>query len=282
MDATAAGRFLRDRREALQPEDVGLRRGGRRRRTSGLRRDEVAQLADMSSDYLARLERGDGPQPSEQIIAALARALRLTIDERDHLLLLTGYPQPTRERGSTHVSPGLLRILDALESNPAQVMGPIGDTLAQNSTAIALFGDETRYRGPARSAAYRWFSDTAARSLYRPEDHDQHSRITVSQLRGTIAHLGPHSPPAALAQQLYQHNPEFAHFWDLLEIGLRFSEEKHLLHPEVGPISLHCQTVFDPDQHQTLLVFTATPGSQSAEKLQLLTVLGATHLGSDP
>lgn len=277
MDQHALGAFIRSRREALQPEDVGLRRGPRRR-TSGLRREEVAGISDMSADYLARLERGDGPQPSEQIVNALARGLRMTVDERNHLLLLAGHTPPTATQVDELVSPGLLRILDSLTATPAQVLGPLGETLAQNATAVALFGDETRFTGPARSAPYRWFTQPSARDLYPLEDHDHQSRVQVSQLQYTAALLGPKSRTAKLVAELQRRSPEFAALWEERQIGLRHSEEKRFLHPEVGPISLHCQTILDIDQHQTLLVLTATPGSDSAEKLRLLNVVGTYNL----
>ena len=147
MDQIEVGRFIRTRREAMQPEDVGLRRGSRRR-SIGLRREEVADLADMSADYLSRLERGAGPQPSAQMINALARGLRLTVYERDHLLLLAGHRSSARPGSSTHVNPGLMRILDRLIDTPAQVMGLLGETIAQNPTAVALLGDETHHSRP--------------------------------------------------------------------------------------------------------------------------------------
>lgn len=116
--------LLRTRREALQPEDVGLPRGPRRR-TSGLRREEVAELSGMSTDYYARLERGSGPQPSEQMAAAIARGLRLSLAERDHLFRLTGHPVPNRALRSDHISPGLMRVLDRLQDTPAQIMNAL-------------------------------------------------------------------------------------------------------------------------------------------------------------
>lgn len=273
MDLYAMGDFLRSRREALQPEDVGLRRSARRR-ASGLRREEVAALADVSTDYLARLERGDGSQPSEQVIAALARALRLSLDERHHLVLLAGHRPPARLDSDGHVSPGLMRILDSLHGTPAQVMGPVGETLAQNPAAIALFGDETRFEGPARSAAFRWFTDPNVRHLYSLEDHAHQSRVQVAQLRAAAARLGPDSKASALIAELRRCSAEFATVWAAGEIGVRNSEEKHLMHPEVGTLSLFCQASLDTDRAQTLLVLTPTPGTDSAEKLRLLTVLG--------
>lgn len=273
MDQQAFGTFIRSRRTVLQPEDVGLHRG-QRRRTSGLRREEVAGLAGMSSDYLSRLERGDGPQPSAQIVNALARALRLTVQERDHLLLLAGHTPSTRAEADDLVSPGLLRILDSLTTTPAQVLGTLGETLAQNSTAIALFGDETRFVGPARSAPYRWFTDRAARYLYPPEDHDHQGRVMVSRLQQAAALAGSGSRAAALVAALQRRSTEFAEIWEEQQIGLRHSEEKRFQHPEVGALTLHCQTTLDTDRQQTLLVFTATPGSPDAEKLRLLSVVG--------
>ncbi|MFB2580342.1 helix-turn-helix transcriptional regulator [Herbiconiux sp. P15] len=275
MDRSAFGAFVRGRREALQPEDVGLGRGARRR-TSGLRREEVAGLAGMSSDYLARLERGDGPQPSEQMVAALARGLRLTTGERDHLFLLAGHRPPARAASSRHVGPGLMRILDRLaDDTPAQIMGSLGETLVQTPAAVALLGDQTAHTGPARSSTYRWFTDPASRDIYPAEDHPRHARVQVAQLRRSAAVHGPDSEPAALVAHLLESVPEFAALWAQNDVDVRFTEEKRFVNPEVGELSLYCQVVHDPDQAQSLLVFTATPGTESAEKLALLVVLGA-------
>jgi transcriptional regulator with XRE-family HTH domain len=134
-DRASLGAFLRARRAALQPEDVGLRRGSRRR-TRGLRREEVAELCNMSADYFARLERGNGPRPSQQMVAAIARGLRLTPDERDHLFLLCGHRTPRRGLRAEHISPGLMRVLDRLQDTPAQVMGSLGETLLQTPPAV--------------------------------------------------------------------------------------------------------------------------------------------------
>jgi transcriptional regulator with XRE-family HTH domain len=276
MDQVEVGRFIRARRDALQPEDVGLRRGSRRR-TVGLRREEVAELSDMSVDYLARLERGAGPQPSEQMIGALARGLRLTVDERDHLLRLAGHQPPARPGSSSHVSPGLMRILDSLTETPAQVMGPLGETLAQNTTAVALVGDETNHAGLERSAVYRWFTDVASRSLYPPEDHEHQGRVQVSLLRDSAARLRSRRSDELIVS-LRRQSAEFERLWNAVEVGVRHSEEKRFRHPEVGDLSLYCQMAIDPDQMQTLLVFTATPGTESAEKLRMLSVVGAYHL----
>ena len=127
MDRDELADFLRRRREALQPDDVGLHAGARRR-TRGLRREEVAGLAHMSTDFYARLEQRRGSRPSEQTTAALARALRLTQDERDHLFALAGHTAPPRAFRTDHPSPGLLRVLDRIDS-PAQIVSDLGMTL---------------------------------------------------------------------------------------------------------------------------------------------------------
>ncbi|GAA2693025.1 helix-turn-helix transcriptional regulator [Actinoplanes palleronii] len=272
LDRAGLAAFLRGRREALQPEDVGLRRGPRRR-TSGLRREEVAELCDMSADYLARLERGSGSQPSAQMAAAIARGLRLTPDERDHLFLLCGHRRQPQHRGDTHISPGLLRVMDRLQDTPAQIIGPIGETLLQTPPAVALLGDETRYTGPARSALYRWFTDPRARDRYLSEDHHLHSRVYVAVLRTIVSAQGPGSPAASFVADLQEY-PEFTDLWHRQEVGLRWSNAKRFVHPEVGRLDLFCQTLLDPDQSQSLLIFTASPGTESHDKLSLLTVLG--------
>jgi transcriptional regulator with XRE-family HTH domain len=248
---------------------------GPRRRTAGLRREEVAALAQMSPDYYARLERGTGPQPSEQMAAAIARGLRLTLAERDHLFLLIGHGAQPRVARTDHVSPGLMRVLDRLDDTPAQVMGSNGETLAQTRVARAMFGDQTRFEGPARSVVYRWFTDPAERQVYVAEDHEIHGRTYVSRLRRGVAESGPSSPAAAMAEQLRTRSSEFASYWAEQEVGLAYSSEKRFDHHEVGRLDLYCQTLLDPDLGQTLLIFTATPGSESSSKLSLLAVVGA-------
>src|SRR5450759_924288 len=136
MDRAQLADFLRTRREALQPEDVGLPRG-QRRRTGGLRREEVAVLCQMSTDYYSRLEQQRGPRPSEQILNAIARGLRLSLEERDHLFRLAGHNTPQRALSSDHVNPGLMRILDRLCDTPAEVITGLAETLVQTPPAIA-------------------------------------------------------------------------------------------------------------------------------------------------
>lgn len=273
IDRAGLAAFLRHRRESLQTEDVGLPRG-QRRRTSGLRREEVASLCHMSTDYYARLERERGPQPSEQMIASIAQGLHLSLDERDHLFRLAGHHPPTPGTNSEHISPGLLRILDRLADTPAEIVTELGETLRQSPLGIALTGDTTSYTGPARSLGYRWFTDPAARQLYAPEDHPFLSRMFASGLRGIVTLRGPGSRAAHLADLLLPRSEEFRRVWNDHEVGIRPNDTKRFIHPELGALELNCQRLLDPQQSHALLVYTAVPGSESYEKLQLLSVIG--------
>lgn len=273
IDRAGLAEFLRRRRESLQPEDVGLARG-QRRRTSGLRREEVASLCNMSADYYSRLERARGPQPSEQMIASIAMGLHLTLHERDHLLRLAGHTPPPSGAGSEHISPGMLRIFDRLHDTPAEIVTELGETLLQTPLGVALTGDLARYTGPSRSIGYRWFTDPLTRARYAPADHEHLSRMFASGLREMATLRGPSSRAAQLATQLISESEEFRELWNEHEVGVRPHEVKHFVHPELGDLELSCQVLLDPSQSHSLLVYTATPGSESYEKLQLLSVIG--------
>lgn len=278
IDRAGLAEFLRSRREALQPEDVGLRRGPRRR-TNGLRREEVATLCHMSTDYYSRLERERGPQPSSQMLGSIAQGLHLSLDERDHLFRLAGQNPPARGGASAHISPGLLRILDRLNDTPAEIVTELGETLRQTPMGVALTGDTTRYTGAARSAGYRWFIDPVARDLYATEEHSFLTRMYASGLREIATLRGPDSRAAHLADLLLTQSEEFRRVWDDHEIGIRPHEVKHFIHPEVGALELTCQRLVDPGQAHSLLVYTAIPGSESHDKLTLLSVIGTQALG---
>jgi len=273
IDRAGLAEFLRRRRAALQPEDVGLPRG-QRRRTAGLRREEVATLCHISADYYSRLERERGPYPSEQMIASIAQGLHLSLDERDHLFRLAGHNPPARGSTSEHISPGLLRIFDRLTDTPAEIVTELGETLRQTPLGIAITGDTTCYTGPARSLGYRWFTDPATRAMYHPDDHPLHSRVFASGLRAMVTLRGPGSRAAHLLELLLARSAEFRTVWNEHEIGVHYTGVKRYVHPEVGALDLTCQTLLDPDQSHLLLVYTAAPGSENYEKLQLLSVLG--------
>jgi len=224
----------------------------------------------MSTDYYSRLERERGPQPSEQMLASMARGLRLSLDEHDHLFRLAGRNPPAREAAGEQIGAGLLRILERLDDTPAEIVTELGETLRQTSLGVALTGDHTAYAGPARSIGYRWFTDPATRALYAPEDHSLLSRVFASGLRQVATLRGPGSRAAQLADLLLTRSEEFRAVWDLHEIGIRPNHLKRFVHPQLGLIELACQTLVDRDQSHSLLVYTAIPGSESYEKLRLL------------
>jgi transcriptional regulator with XRE-family HTH domain len=280
IDRPGLAAFLRHRRAALQPEDVGLPRG-RRRRTEGLRREEVAALCAMSTDYYARLERGTGPHPSEQLVSAIAQGLHLSLDERDHVFRLAGHRPPSRGADGEHVGPGMLRILDRLVDTPAEIVTELGETLRQTTLGRALTGDMATRVGPSRSLGYRWFTDPAARAAYPPDEQHLLSRVYAAGLRELVAVRGPRSRAAAMAELLRQ-DERFRAVWDRHEVGVRPPEVKRFAHPQVGTVELSCQTLLDPEQSHRLLVYTAVPGSVSHERLvRLADLLSAEREPSD-
>ncbi|OZF54120.1 helix-turn-helix transcriptional regulator [Rhodococcus sp. 14-1411-2a] len=273
IDRPELAAFLRQRRQSLQPEDVGLPRG-QRRRTQGLRREEVAELCHMSTDYYARLERASGPAPSTQMIASIAQGLHLSLGERDHVFRLAGHNPPVRGSSSDHISPGLLRILDRMNDTPAEIVSELGETLRQTPLGAALTGDASQRTGPERSLGYRWFTDPGARQSYPPEERAALSRVYASGLREIVTLRGPESTAAQLSTELLEVSEEFRTLWAKREVGVRPPDSKRFLHPTVGLLELNCQTLLEPEQAHRLLVYTAVPGSESYAKLELLAVVG--------
>ncbi|MFD4526692.1 helix-turn-helix transcriptional regulator [Streptomyces sp. NPDC058470] len=273
MDRTELADFLRRSRARLDPSDVGLAAGARRR-TPGLRREEVAALAGMSVDYYTRLEQSRGPRPSRQMLAALARALRFTGDERNHLFHLVGEEPPRTDGVSGHVRPGLLLILDRLYDAPAQVMTDYGDVLAQNAMAVALGGEASVGRNVIR----RFFTEPRVRALFPPEDHPELARSHVATLRAVAAARPDDPEPARLVTELRAASEEFARLWESHEVAVRRASTKRFRHPTVGLLELGCEVLLNPAHDQLLIVHTARPGTESHERLQLLRVVGLQDL----
>jgi len=237
-------------------------------------------LIGMSTDYYARLEQARGPQPSEPMLAAIARGLRLSLTERDHLFVLGGHRSPRQAARSDHVDVGLMRILDRLVDTPAMVLSDLGETLVQTPPAVALFGDDASNEGFERAMVWRWFTDPAARGIYPAEDHDLRGRQLVADLRTASARAGRGSRAAEMVASLLDSGAGFAEVWADHEVRHRRTERKRFTHAEVGDLELYCQILLDPDQHQTLLVFTAEPGTVSDDRLRLLAVIGAQRVSS--
>lgn len=272
------GAFLKSRRDRIRPADVGLPVGPRRR-VSGLRRDEVAQLAGASVDYYIELERGAGAQPSEQMLAALARALRLSRDERDHLFYLAGRPVPAHGGPADHVHPGMLDLLHRLDGTPAQVVTDLRVTLVQNPLAAALLGPAPPPTGWTAGFLYRWFTDPASRAIYPVEDHDDHARAFVADLRAAMARRGgDDSEVGALIAELTARSPEFTEHWTRHDVAFRRHDRKRLVHPELGLLEVNCLNLFSEDGKQRLLWFTPAVGTDSVAKLEMLAVVGTQTL----
>ncbi|MFI1031638.1 helix-turn-helix domain-containing protein [Streptomyces sp. NPDC020951] len=282
MNHSELAAYLKSRRARIRPTEVGLPVGPRRR-VPGLRREEVAQLAGLSADYYTELERGRGAQPSAQVLAALARALRLNGDERDHLFHLADRPVPPAAHGPTaHVQPALLGLLDRLTTTPAQVITDLHETVVQNELAVALVGRHPAVRGPAASFVYRWFTEPEARAVYPAEDHPHHSRVFVADLQAVAARRGGDSEVHQMVAALRRHSEEFTVLWDTHDVALRRTDHKRIAHPTLGVIELDCHSLFSEDGRQRLLWFTAPPGSEGAAQLELLSVIGTQDLSPDP
>ncbi|MBI3214457.1 MAG: helix-turn-helix domain-containing protein [Mycobacterium sp.] len=276
MDRHALAQFLRRRRAAIAPADVGLSAGGRRR-TEGLRREEVAALTGMSVDYYSRLEQARSTQPSPQMVRALGRALRLTDDETDHLYRLAGHAVPDHTRYSTHVRPALLFVLDQLRDAAAFVCTDTGIVLAQNELARALAGELiTGETGLQASMTWRWFADPGARDGAVPEEHDGHSRTLVADLRAAWARRPNDPDMQELVESLLAHSPEFTDLWRTHEVQTRRLQRK-TFRTAAGPLALDCEVLATGDGQQ-LVLLTPPAGSSALETLRLLSVVGDQHI----
>lgn len=277
MDRNALADFLRRRRAAMRPGEVGLPTGVRRR-TAGLRREEVAQLTGMSVDYYSRLEQARSTQPSPQMLRALARALRLSDDETDHLYRLSGHAVPDRVGQSTHVRPALLFVLDQMRDAAAFVCSDTYIMLAQNELARLLMGDMVHGDNGFRSSiAWKWFTDPHARDHAPLQDHATHSQITVADLRAAWARRRDDADMAELVDNLLDHSAEFAELWSRHEVAVRRMQQK-TFQTKVGLITLDCETLAT-EHNQTLVVLTPPAGSSALADLHLLRVVGEQSIG---
>ncbi|MDN5758740.1 MAG: helix-turn-helix transcriptional regulator [Tomitella sp.] len=271
VDHKGLADFLRRRRELLRPADAGLLPGNRRR-TPGLRREEVAMLAGVSSDYYARIEQARGSSPSASVIAALAGALQCDLDQRDHLFHLAGLTAPPRLAGR-HVRPGLVALANRLEDIPVMIATDLGEVVWCNRLGRALLGDLPDGPGRSRNLTWRWFTDPASRVL--PEaDWPRISAAHVSDLRAAYARRSADADVLSLVDDLLARSAEFRELWELHEVSVRHSDIKSVIHAEVGVVQLRCEVLLTPDEDIELVAFFPLEGTDAAEKLQLLQVIG--------
>lgn len=238
----------------------------------------MAALASISTDYYARLEQRRGPHPSVGVLSALARALRMTEDERDHLFHLADQAPPARHSTGAHVSPGVLYLLDRLDDTPAFVVDDLSRVVLQNRMSKLVSGDQESLVGHERSHTWRWFTDEASRSRVPEQDWDSHSRIHVADLRATVGRRGDDPEVVELVTDLLRASPEFADLWAEHEVAVRRSDEKRMLHPEVGLLDLLCEHLTSGVDGSTLVLLHPRPGTDCREKLDLLAVLGTQDL----
>ncbi|MFC5062631.1 helix-turn-helix transcriptional regulator [Actinomycetospora atypica] len=274
-DRAELGSALRQWRERLTPADVGLP-AGPRRRTPGLRREEVAQLAGVSVDYVIRLEQDRGPHPSESVLGALARALRLTPAETEHLFALAGVSMPGPDRVRDTVRPSVLRLLDRMQDLPAMLVGPREDMLAWNPLLTALYGDLTTVPRARRNTLWLQFAGhPGIRTVTDEQGGTRRLEVSaVARARAAMARYPHDRQLRATVDELHRSNPWFAELWDSRPVEHRRVDRKRYDVPGVGPIVLDCDVLEVPDDDQRLIVYSAAPGTEDADKLDLLRVVG--------
>jgi transcriptional regulator with XRE-family HTH domain len=272
LDRAALAEFLRRRREELRPADVGLPESARRR-TPGLRREEVAVIAGLSSDYYARLEQGRGSDPSESVIGALARALHCAPDERDHLFRLAGFPVPARQV-STVLDAGLRQLAESLDHLPVCVYNDFGDVLFTNALDDALHGRDAMPSGPDGNLYRSWFLHPDLRERVVGTDWQHLSAAHVRDLRASYARHDKDPEIGRLVAELAERSPEFRALWDRHEVAVRRTDVKRLEHPQLGLLKLRCQVMEAPDSGVRMRIYLPVEGTDAAAKLDLLRMIG--------
>jgi transcriptional regulator with XRE-family HTH domain len=261
--------FLRKRRASLQPEEVGLPGGGRRR-TPGLRREEVAQIAGVGTTWYTWLEQGRDVRASLEVLEAIAAALRLTPAERNHLILLgRGEQAPALKPPAERVAPSLRRLVENLGGNPGFIIGRRWDYLAWNRAAIALLGDFGEQPKPQRNHVWQTFMDPARREMFT--DWEQGARLVVARFRADSAHHVGDPSFEELIAALKASSPEFCKLWKRHEVASTGVGRKEINHPVAGRLIFE-HAVFHPAEapEQRLVLYTPLPEQDTPAKLAAL------------
>jgi transcriptional regulator with XRE-family HTH domain len=281
MTTAELGAAIHRWRDRLPPGDAGLPAGGRRR-ASGLRREELAQLAGISVDYVMRLEQGRATNPSSQVVEALARALRLSTAERDHLYRLAGLAPPHPTTVPAFIPPSVQRLLDRLAETPVAVYDATWTLLVANPAYTALMGDSSRWRGQERNSVWRHFLGPDNGTRYTPEAQRALETAVVADLRTAAERYPADQRLHSLITELRKHSSRFADLWDSGAVGIHEAARKTIDHPQVGPITLDCDILTVAGSDLRVMVYTAEPRTEDAERLALLMVLGIQEVRAAP
>jgi transcriptional regulator with XRE-family HTH domain len=279
VEAWAFGRTVHRWRDRVAPETVGIAMG-KRRRTAGLRREELAGLAGISADYLTRLEQGRATTPSAQVVESLARALRLSDRERDLLYQLAGHAPPGPGIVRSRVTPSIQRLLDRLAHSPVVVYDATWTLVEANAAYDALMGDTTTWRGIERNAIWRNLLGPKGRVVHTAQEQADHEARLVADLRMTAARYPADRALRQLVSDLSAQSPRFAELWesDGPPPTPDLSKRKTIDHPSVGRITLDCDTLIVAIDDLRITVYTAEPDTGDAERLELVIVLGTQAL----
>jgi transcriptional regulator with XRE-family HTH domain len=267
------GGFIRTWRERLSPVEAGLSTGSKRR-VPGLRREEVAQLAGVSVDYLARLEQGRADSPSLSVLGALARALRLNDDERSHLFRLAGQTEPGPGTIKRHVTPSLQRLLDRLTDVPVMVVDATGEVVAANPFATALLGDVSGGSRRDRTIPWRHFTGGPSRIVRTAGEQAEAEEAMVGELREALGRFPDDQYLRSLIEDLLQASARFAELWEQRPVARAPARRKTFRHPEIGEITLDCDALSVQGSDLQVIVYTAPAGSHDADALALLAAIG--------
>jgi transcriptional regulator with XRE-family HTH domain len=264
-----SGAFLRSRRERLMPSDVGLP-DGFRRRTPGLRREEVALLAGVGATWYTWLEQGRDVQPSAEVLSALADALRLDAAERRHLYILNDRPQPEpKPVGPERVEQPLLRMLDSLTGQPAYVLGRRWDVLAWNRAAELLFGDYGKLEGDQRNIMHILFANKAHRKLL--VDWNEMASTALAMFRADSARYAGDTDFERLINNLMSVSGEFRELWSRQDVLRSLSSHKRIKHPLAGRMTFEYTSFEVTGQaDMKLVVYTPLDSDCTVEKLGAL------------
>ena len=272
------GQALRRWRERVAPSTVGLP-VGRRRRALGLRREELADLAGISVDYLTRLEQSRATSPSPQVLEALSRALRLSDHERELLFQLAGQSAPGRDMVSQRIPPSVHRLLDRLSGTPVAVYDAAWELIATNPPFEALTGAAT-WRGLERNGVWRNLVGPGPVAIHTPRQLAEQQEGLVADLRMTAARYPADRRVQHLVAELCRQSARFAQLWNSgdAEPHEDRTRRKFFDHPKIGRIGLDCDTLTVAGDHLRIMVYTAEPHTEDAEKLALAVVLGTQEL----